>query len=73
MYTIYIGRTLISNIFKAMLKIISLIFTMTKMIKSVILIPMRIWKAKSNWLHTETYYVDKKYYVDKQKRVVLYS
>lgn len=42
MYTIYIGRTLIKNIFKAMLKIISLIFTMTKMIKSVILIPMRI-------------------------------
>lgn len=56
-----------------MLKIISLIFTMTKMIKSVILIPMRIWKAKSNWLHTETYYVDKKYYVDKQKKVGLYS
>lgn len=29
---------------------------------------MRIWKAKSNWLHTEKYYVDKKkiYYDDKQ-------
>lgn len=48
-----------------MFKIILLIFIMIKMIKSVIFILMRIWKVKLNWLYTEIYYVDKKYYVDK--------
>lgn len=65
MYIIYIGRILIKNIFKVMFKIILLIFIMIKMIKSVIFILMRIWKVKLNWLYTEIYYVDKKYYVDK--------